>query len=466
MTPPDSSARGPREALTAGETVDVAPRGETPSPAPAATRIDSPAESAAGAASPLLLAELDPVSIVGLSAWARAAAKGRRPWSVRPAQSTRADASFAELVRADRLGLLAGPGSFAGRRRMRVLARLAVEILGAREAVSIDPTDLRALVEALRSGSPDRARGPISRETSARVLGFALRVLREWRASLGLAALGDVALPPGEAREPATSLTAAEVAEILAAGYPLERAAVALAVGAGLRPSEILRLRFVDLQRWRPPAQAIRFGGWLGVPLVELLWVRVRKRRDATRCRWLALPPWAAELVVLAIRGDAPQAARIFVSERGAELTSLRPIISRLRERGQSQRARSVQWSDLRRTWQVVARELHMPRSLIRESAWGKPGAVAAPEASLPATAASHCLACLWPALDSPALRPVLSAPRRLPRRARSSCGRYDPEVKPPRAPPPPLPPAARVGAAPGQLLPAPRTQSAKPDRS
>ena len=245
-------------------------------------------------------------------------------------------------------------------KKKRCGARRVTELLGHLVVAELGEDDL---LEARRWYEAERGPGASSGLVSADMRVFRQAVHRA-QVTLGAPRVRQSwgGPRPAQARKaaPRPTPTPPDVRQLLEVSGAMLAMAIALIVGCGLLPSELMALRVRDLN----PSEA-----WV--------WVYHRGVRgwgQAESCRAVRVPDWAWQLVKRALPGLArmPKDALLFCSPRDPSQpwTSLGRSLRRAAVRAglQAKGARDDRWTPLglRRLYQDVARKLGLPRALVR----------------------------------------------------------------------------------------------------
>lgn len=320
--------------------------------------------------------------------------------------------------------------------RARQLARGICELAGGWDAEDAaerldELRDLlgRPLVEGGRGLSPDR---------TSRSMSLVRRVLTLRRSSLGLPPLPPPqSHPPAPSRPPRTTVPLRVAAEFIRLARPGERAKLALALGAGLRPGQIDALRGHDLvAHTTSVAESNRLRV---LPGIALHFVRVAVR-GGRAIQWIPLPPWVTALLL---------DCRLGQGNRRLIPTDVAPAIAQTvrRLRKVVPGSDGVTAMSLRLTWQGLAIRAGLPRGIVRGS-WRQP---TAGERTWPthwhgAQVRLWGFAAGWRELTTKLTRPFIGAVAVVARRAPSGCRPGAPERRrKKRRPPAPLPDLAAV---------------------
>ena len=330
-------------------------------------------------------------------------------------------------------------------RRARLVLGAVVEHFGDMPARSIDEDQLKRIRRVCKERKRQGGRKPLSGENASRAMTLIVRALHAWRVEQGLPMLephpDDAPAPP---RGPRVTTRLRRVWKLLRVVDRYARLKIALAVGLGLREPEVEALDVDDFRLVMMPQEIST--RWK-LPAVQLLYVRVRDRRDPGRARWIPAPLWFAKLAadVLGRRGPGEP----LFPEGTASLTS---ILRRLRRKYPS--AARVTPSSLRATWMAIARLGGCWREVVRGT-WRLADGDGGWEWH-PAQRQLVLMAVDWGRFGSGVPGMLLDKLTTVPRRAPKGCDPRDPELKPRRrkAPdpmpagiekPPPPPKSART---------------------
>ena len=331
-------------------------------------------------------------------------------------------------------------------RRTRLVLREVIGIEGDRLACEVHAEELERLRARLRSGPRSRGRRPMSPEMVSRGMTAVVAALHRWRDCVGLPPLPALARAEAAPRRPPRwSQGLADIQILMWRAAPLERIALALAVGLGLGQCDIDGLVVGD-RRFRQMTFEEMNHLW-GIPApVYFTFLRVRDRRDPRLVRWIPMPEWVSELIAAVCPLPEDPTAPLLPRARVA---SLRSILCRVQQDVPA-RAR-IRPSDLRTTWQGVAHRVGCSREVIRGT-WRQADA---PETKQFALHHAHgklaSMVSAWRTLcgtpegermgEMGAALAYKSVP--VPRRARSHCRASDPELSARgRERPAPLPPS------------------------
>ena len=390
--------------------------------------------------------ERDPLLVSGL----RAAAKRGEDWRVRIRRPQFDSPHLDEIIAArtpdatlGQVVVVFGEDVIPERRasvetvyRARQLARVVCDVAGNWSADEAEArlAELRALLRAPRTPG---GRPRMSAERTSRAISMVWRALNTRRWLIGRPQLPKLTpAEPTRPRPPRRTLPLLLCAELLWHARPRERVRLALALGAGLWPGEIERLRGCDLVAYTTTADD---ADRVRVPEgTAVHFVRVGARRGRRGCRWIPLPPWVTALI-----------GRIELGRGGEPLVQgvpgLAQTMRRLREEVEG--AEDVTAMSLVRTWQGIAVEMERTREVVRGS-WRQPskGERAWPTRWHRAQRQLWNLAVSWMELDWKLLRPLVEGTRTVARRAPSACPPAFPErSRRRRRAPAPMPALAAV---------------------
>jgi len=300
----------------------------------------------------------------------------------------------------------------------------------------------------------DGGRAPLSSEAVSRAMSLVRAALNYWLASQGKPPLG----PPGAVaaaprRPPQRTVTLRRVWELIKRAEPAERIKIGLAVGAGLREPEIEALRVCDLAAYEAtPDEALRLDL---LPGIRLVFVRVDTGGEPARTRWTPLPPWLSDLMRAAPLGLRASKDKNRLLVPGELAPSLSAALRRL-QKEVSPRQR-ITPSDLRRTWQGVARRARCSREVVRQTWSHSTDSDRRPLLWHRAQVQLWLLATGWADFSGGVAERFVDHVDRVPRKARPGCGATAPEIAPAkRRRPAPLPSRLR------ELPPAPATVEAR----
>jgi integrase len=318
-------------------------------------------------------------------------------------------------------------------RRARQLLSVVLEHdgeLASCEAVTNDALHmLRTHAVALERAD---GRGGLSPESASRAMSLVRAALDGWLEARGESLL-DPAPPaaPAPPRPPQRTALLRRVWKLLRDSSPAERIKIGLAVGAGLREPEIEALRTGDLAvREVPPKVAVRLGL---LPGVSLLFVSVRGLSDPAQVRWTPLPPWVAELILVArprLGAEGEQGGPLVPVGRAPSLSaSLRRLQKDVRGEG----GHRITPSDLRRTYQAIARRGGCSREVVRGT-WSQREDRAWPKRWHRAQAHLWRLAASWGDFSGGVASGFVDHVDLVPRRARPGCRAAGLEIAPKRS--------------------------------
>jgi len=253
------------------------------------------------------------------------------------------------------------------------------------------------------------------------------------------------ATSPGPRRKARRTLTLRSVYGLLEAAMPDERPALALALGGGLREHEVLALRRRDLLVVsRQPRGHPRRGQVLPTRIEVLLDVASPSDPYAQRrLRRAPLPLWACEIIEVPEAGLMSKAPNELLfphrSDPDRPREGFRSVMGRLRLRVLGTHAPPSSLTELRRCWQVVARQAKLPRAVVRQT-WS----YTPPPPRTPIRSREldwlRWLAAQWTHLLRSPVAGAIVNPTLLPRRARKGCGADESELTDPWAEWRPLP--------------------------
>ena len=288
----------------------------------------------------------------------------------------------------------------------------------------------------LIAGDPEEERAALSGEVATRTTSLLRKAAVRWAEEAGaeplVAARAPASAPPAARRSPRVTPALPELRRLLHLAWPWERAVLALALGGGLRESEIVGLRRRDLRlrRAEPPTHGRRRPPSPPAPP----WIEVvldvtpagAPYEMVRRVRVSVLPRWACDLVLSPRAGLVAKGADELLFPHRSDPTrprsSFRSLMNQIRKRDGGRPGTDPQRSlaDLRRCWQRVVREAGAPREIVRQ-AWSLE--VPPPGLTVQSMAldASRRLAAAWTTLDAPVGR-ALAFPGVLPRRAPKGC--------------------------------------------
>ena len=272
------------------------------------------------------------------------------------------EATIAEVLRSGGvLSLMPRHAGDEGRlRRARAGATRLVDAVGDNRMQDVDD----AFIERLRTELTDETNsGPgnaVAASTASRTLTVLREAARSWATGCGTPVQVDPH-PQGPtnrvgARRERPVPTLYEIGDLLAiAGEPL-RAAIGLAVGAGLTEAQITGLRRGHVQvSERRIALVARAPG---------------RPRDGRLVRYTWAPPWAMDLLkaVQPRLQRLPPAAFLFPSPRRWDRprSSFQAMLTRACEGAWGDDGPRYTLGDLRRSWQGVCRAHAMPRAVVR----------------------------------------------------------------------------------------------------
>ena len=342
-------------------------------------------------------------------------------------------------------------------RRDRGSAGRLVALVGDVPMEDVDESFLAGVRAALLDGEVAAERGALSGEVATRTTSLLRNAAVQWANTVGersrVAERAPASASPTARRPPRRTPPLTELRRLLHAAWPWERAILALALGGGLRESEIVGLRRRDLGIWRaeprrrdrrrPPEPP-------QPPRVEVLLdvtpAGIPPSRDR-RVRVAALPRWAADLFLSPQAGLINRNPADFLfphrSDPTRPRTGFRDLVRKIRARdGRPWNEPPSSLATLRHCWQRVAREASAPREVVRQS-WWVPQPSPRGTAESTALAAVRHIASAWTTLDAPIAR-VLAFRGTLPRRAPKGCAPDEPEKADPWRGWEQLPPSCR----------------------
>lgn len=351
------------------------------------------------------------------------------------------------------LGMLlpTGPDDGGRIRRDRASARRLIGLIGEVSMAEVDEAVLAETRRRLITGDGDDD-AVVGGETATRTVSLLRKTARRWAESARLeprvAERAPTASAPAPRRQPRPTLALGSVQRLLHTAMPVERAAMAFALGGGLKEHEILRLKRSDLLAAPKRTRRPRPGAITAAP-VEVL-IEVTAPGDAygpRQFRRAPLPWWACDLV------GAPDAG-LFGKAQGELLfphrsdpdrprEGFRSVMARLRLRALGAHAPPVSLTELHRCWQVVARQAKLPREVVRQT-WHY--SAPPPGRALESRPLDwlRWLAAQWPALMRAPVAGAIANPAVLPRRAPKGVAPEKSELADPWAGWRPLPASAR----------------------
>lgn len=376
----------------------------------------------------------DRTSLVGLRAlmrhrphdWHQVLLDGAQPrWHV-PGE----EASIAEVLRSGVVSSLEPHDARDGGRLWRERSGASRLVLAVGERASRDIDD--AFVERLRIDLTDELNPilgkPLAASTASRTLTVLRKAARAWATQCRVPVAVD-RIPRGPtqrigARRERDVVSLYEIVELLRASGESLRAAIGLAVGAGLEHGEIISLR--RQQVIIANRGLILFATVPGSPRLQ------------GHLRYAWLPPWAMDLVDARhprLRSMTPGAYLFPAADCwDRPCSGLHAALARACEEVWGPDGPRYTFGDLRRSWQAVGRAHAMPRVVVRQS-WGvwlprDGSAVRLPEGV-------HALRRLmggWKTLGDATGRALID-PVPVPRQAAQGTGPWEPE--PMEKPPP-----------------------------
>ena len=281
-----------------------------------------------------------------------------------------ADDTVATVLRSGHVADLNPRGAAdAGRlRRARGCAGRLVRAVGDRLIEEVDDEFVERLRRDLTCDASGLPGAPCAASTAARTLTMLRKAARVWAEETDrppvVTAQGT---PPrmrvGE-RRPRLVPPLRDLLKLLRAADPQLRAAIGLAVGAGLNPGEIGSLRRSQLP---------------GSGRCVVLWARrpgASRQSEDVRYAWI--PPWAQDLLRAGCPGLAGLAGPmpLFPSDTDPRLPTKRlpGALRRTCARVWPDDAVHYTFGDLRRAWQAVCRAHSLPREVVRQT-WATPPA-------------------------------------------------------------------------------------------
>ena len=376
---------------------------------------------------PLAECETDPLSVRGLRRLATDDANWRR--RLREAWRRPEVRAQVQLARSDGATLGAVIIAFAFEIRVRrpdrsvETVRKARQVLGVVvdvagdwpvEEQGIDWDELSALLtEARGPESPAR----LSCDRASRALSLVEKALTRRAEKL---ALPSVVRPRRSASSPTPprpgrySIPLKACAALLRAARPGERVKIGLALGLGLMPGEVDRLRGGDVVPYTVPRGLVS-RGW---PSLRTAWVR--SEGQGGRVRWTPAPRWVVALLDAVPLGK--DGAPLIGS---AEAPTLSATIRRLR--GRVPGLNDLKAVDLCLTWQALALRLGLRREVVRRT-WGQDRRGDRLTEWHPAQRELVWLAARWPTLMCDATRGLIGRGELVPRRAPAGCPADQPE--------------------------------------
>ena len=300
--------------------------------------------------------------------------------------------------------------------KARQLMRIVVDVAGD-WGVGSDGIDFEALRELLTRPDGDGA-CRMSADRSSRALTMVEQALVMRGALTGSLLPRRAAPPPASPappRAPRRSKPLRDCATLLRLASPGERVKIGLALGAGLLPGEVERLKGGDVTLYEvPPAVARQTRVSVGF---RTAWARVRLR--GKRVRWVPVPWWVLALIQSCRLGEGRDP---FVPRDEA------PTLSATCRRLGSQipGLDSLTPSDLCVTWQAVALRKGLSRQVVRRTWSQERDQQQWPTVWHPAQRELVWLCGQWPELD--AVKSLVHCGDIVPRRAPAGCPADQPE--------------------------------------
>ena len=323
-------------------------------------------------------------------------------------------------------------------RRDRGCAARLVGLVGETLVGDVDEAAITRARENLIDGDAAAGRAAVSGEVATRTASLLRRIAVRWAEEVHheprVAARAPGAGRAAQRRPPRRTCALPELRRLLHAAWPWERAVLALALGGGLRESEIASLRRRELLVEAPAPRPRR------VPRVPAPPRRIEIALDVTaaaapygprRVRIIALPVWAGELILSGRAGIATVAPADLLFPHRSDPTrprsGFRNLLAQIRARDERP------WMDppctlatLRACWQRVAREAGATREVVRQT-WSMEVPAPGVRGQSQALQAVRRLAAAWATFDAPVAR-VLVQGGTLPRRAPKGCAADEPE--------------------------------------
>ena len=339
-------------------------------------------------------------------------------------------------------------------RRDRGCAARLVAFCGDAPVGDVDEGFVSRARENFVNGDTGAGRAALSGEVATRTTSLLRKIAVRWAEVVHreprVAARAPAAGRAVPRRPPRRTSPLFELRRLLHAGWPWERAVLALALGGGMRESEIVALRRQDL-RVEAPAPRSR-----NVPRAPAPPRRIEIALDVTpandpygprRLRIIALPIWAGELLLSPRAGIVDKAPGDLLFPHRADPTrprsGFRDLLAQIRARDDRP------WMDpprslatVRACWQRVAREAGVAREVVRQT-WSMELPPPGVRGQSTALEAVRRLAAAWATLDAPVAQ-VLAQGGTLPRRAPKGCAPDEPEKADPWRGWEQLPPSCR----------------------
>ena len=308
---------------------------------------------------------VEPFSVAGLRRlavdnpdWSRRLHAHLPPEVLRDIEVGRADrdASLAQVLLAHTPQLLPPTGDPYGVETVRRARQVLAVVKEHDGDMLANRASVRLPVIWSNAAALERADGrrPLSPENVSRAMSLVRSALDGWLSARGEAPLAPAdPVVPAPPRPPQRTVPLRRVWQLLRDASPAEMIKIGLAVGAGLREPEIEALCTGDLAvREVPPKVAVRLGL---LPGVRLMFVRVRLS-DPAQTRWTPLPAWVAELILVARPGLGTEREEAGPLVPAGLAPSLTATLRRLQKDVRGESGQRITPSDLRRTWQAIAR--------------------------------------------------------------------------------------------------------------
>ena len=325
-------------------------------------------------------------------------------------------------------------------RRERDAARRLIRLVGGRAMAEVDEELLAETRARLLDGDQEVGQDAVAGETTTRTISLLRKVARRWALAIGTApvvAERAPPAPPSKRRKTRTTLPLWTLQRLLQAAWPEERVVLAFALGGGMAECEIRSLRRRDLYVARGPAGTPR--GQRGRPghprpaLIEVL-LDVSPAGDpygSSRVRLVPLPLWACDLVAARDAGMLKKQPHEFLfpnrTDPNRPRAGFRSLMERLRLRAVGPKGPTCSIADLRRCWQVVARQAGLPKEVVRQTWWFQRPAPGQALRGAPLDGL-RTLAAHWVTLRAPVAQ-VIESPASLPRRAPKGCAAGESEL-------------------------------------